>query len=241
MTQPTTQLTQQDLLNARVHFGHLSCKWHPTFAPYIFMKKNGIHIIDLNSTLQCLKKATKAMKELIQSGKKILFVSTKKTAKTLIKDVADKLEQPYVTERWLGGTLTNFSTIRKLLKKRINIQIAMEDPAYEHLTKREQLTMARKKADLDKTLQGLSTINRLPSAIFVVDIKKEQTCVKEANKLGIPIFAIVDTNSSPELVAYSIPANDDAKSSISVILNYITSELEEGLNTWKTIKNQVKS
>lgn len=233
--------TEQNLLDARVHFGHLSCKWHPSFAPYILMKQNHIHIIDLKTTLKCLKNATKAMKELIQSGKKILFISTKKTVRTLIKNTADKLEQPYVTERWLGGTLTNFSTIRRLLKKRVAMQIAIEAPSYKHLTKREQLTIARKKKYLDKTLQGISTINRLPSAIFVVDIKKEETSIREANKLGIPIFAIVDTNSSPELVDYPIPANDDARSSISCILDYITSELEEGLSAWKAIKTQVKS
>ena len=179
------------------------------------------------------------MKKIIEGGKKILFVGTKKIAKTLIKNLAEKLEQPYVNERWLGGTLTNFFTIRKLLRKLTSIHVIIESNTYQNLTKREQLTIVRKKAKLEKTLKGLSTINRIPSAIFVVDIQKEKTCIKEASHLGIPLFAIIDTNSSPQPIDYPIPANDDAQSSIAIILNYIEEELQKGLKVWKEAKNRL--
>lgn len=224
------QLTNpQDLLKNRVHLGHLTHKWDPRFAPYIFMERNGIHIIDLNLTLKQLQKATQALKEIVQSGKKVLFVATKKQAKTLVKDVAERLGQPYVVEKWSGGTLTNFGTMRKRLKKRSSMELYMTSSAYQHLTKKEQLNITREKAKLDKALEGLSSINRLPAAVFVVDIKKEQTCVREANRLGMPVFAMVDTDSSPDLVDHAIPANDDASSSIGVILNYIADHLAEAI------------
>jgi len=231
-----TQLTQQNLLNTRAHFGHLSSKWHPNFAPFIFMKRKGVHIIDLKQTQQCLVKAAEAMKALIQTGKKILFVSTKKQGKEFVEQAAKKLEQPYVTRRWLGGTLTNFSTMRRLFKDLASIDQIMQEPTYLHLTKREQLMMVRKKKKLEELLQGISTINRLPSAIFVVDIKKEEIAIKEANKLGIPIFAIVDTNTNPLLVDYPIPANDDASACIELILNYLEHVLKVGLESWKQAK-----
>ncbi|MEM7174124.1 MAG: 30S ribosomal protein S2 [Bacteroidota bacterium] len=234
------QLTTQELLDARVHFGHSTQKRHPHFSPYIFMSKNGIHIIDLKQTLACLTRAIKPMKALIESGKKILFVGTKKIAKGFIKEQAEKLAQPYVSEKWLGGTLTNFITIRKLLKKLSNMDVVKESAGYKHLTKKEQLSFAHKQAKLEKNLKGLSTINRLPAAIFVVDIKKEQTCVKEATKLGIPVFAIVDSNSSPEMVEYPIPANDDASSSISVILHYIANELASSMDKVQKTKPETK-
>ncbi len=223
------KLKYKDLLDAGVHFGHLTRKWDPRMAPYIFMERNGIHIIDLNKTLVSIDEAVKAAQTIVRSGRKIMFVATKKQAKEFVADEAKKLRMPYVTERWLGGMLTNFSTIRKSLKKMASIDKLMKDEAYENLAKRERLMITREKQKLEKVLGGIADLSRLPAALFIVDIKREHIAVREALKLNIPIIALVDTNSNPELVDYPIPANDDAWKSISLITEYLGKAIEEGL------------
>ena len=222
-------LKYKDLLDAGVHFGHLTSKWHPNMAPFIFMKRNNIHIIDLNKTLLQLQEATHALKALASAGKRILFVATKKQAKAVVAQEAKRLGMPYVTERWLGGTLTNFATIRRLIKKMSSFDKLMKDTAYQNMAKKEQLMIAREKAKLARLLQGIADTTRLPAALFVVDIKREHIAVKEAQKLGIPVFALTDTNSDPIGVDYPIPSNDDASRSIEVIIKAIASALEDGL------------
>lgn len=222
-------LTHKDLLNAGVHFGHLTRKWHPNMAPLIFMERNGIHIIDLNKTLAHLQKAMQALQATARSGRKILFVATKKQAKRVVEQEAKRLNMPYITERWLGGTLTNFVTIRKLLKKLSSFDKLMKDSAYKNMAKKEQLTIAREQAKLERLLQGISDVTRLPEALFVVDIKKENIAVKEARKLGIPVFALVDTNTDPSLVDYPIPSNDDAARAVEIIVKAVGSAIEDGL------------
>ncbi|HLF32726.1 MAG TPA: 30S ribosomal protein S2 [Cyclobacteriaceae bacterium] len=223
------KLTYKDLLEAGVHFGHLSRKWDPRMAPFIFMEKNGIHIIDLHKTIGCLEDATNAVKAIVRSGRKVLYVATKKQAKTIVEEEAKRLKMPYVTERWLGGMLTNFTTIRKSLKKLAAIDKQMKDESYLNLAKRERLMITREKEKLQKLLGGIAELTRLPTAIFVVDIKKEHIAVKEAQKLNIPIFAMVDTNSDPNEVDFPIPANDDAFKSIEIIVRYFSAVIEEGL------------
>lgn len=223
------KLTYKDLLDAGVHFGHLTRKWDPKIAPYVFMEKNGIHIIDLNKTLVCLEDAAEAVKTIVRSGRKILFVATKKQAKEIVTEEARRLKMPYVTERWLGGMLTNFATIRKSLKKLSTIERLIKDESYQNLAKRERLMINREKEKLERVLGGISDLTRLPAAIFVVDIKREHIAVSEANKLNIPIIGMVDTNSNPESVDYPIPANDDAWKSINIITQYISRAVEEGL------------
>ncbi len=198
-------------------------------AEYIFMENNGIHIIDLNKTLKCLEEATFALKNIVRSGRKIMFVATKKQAKDIVSEEATRLNMPFVTERWLGGMLTNFATIRKSLKKLAQIEKMMKDEAYDNLTKKEKLMMTREKAKLQKQLGGISDLNRLPAALFVIDVKREHIAVAEAQKLNIPVFAMVDTNSDPSVVDFPIPANDDAFKSISLILKYVGKGIEEGL------------
>lgn len=220
---------QKDLLDAGVHLGHLARKWHPNMAPFIFMERQRIHFIDLNKTLQQLQEATQALEAIARSGKKILFVATKKQAKALITQEAQRLGMPYMTERWLGGTLTNFITIRRLIKKMTATERMMKSPTYKNMAKKEKLMMARAKDKLVRILQGIADLTRLPSALFVVDIKKEHIAVQEANKLGIPIFAFVDTNTDPTLVDYPIPSNDDALRSISLLVKAIGSAIEAGL------------
>ena len=229
-----------DLLDAGVHFGHLTRKWDPKMAPYIFMERNGIHIIDLNKTIVCLEDAASYIQGIVRSGRKVMFVATKKQAKDLVAEQAQRLKMPFVTERWLGGMLTNFSTIRKSLKKMSSIEKLMKDEAYLNLAKRERLMISREKAKLEKVLGGIADLTRLPAALFVVDIKREHIAIKEAQKLNIPVIAMVDTNSNPELVDIPIPANDDAWKSIQLITDYITKSVEQGLMERKKDKDEAK-
>ena len=229
-----------DLLDAGVHFGHLTRKWDPKMAPYIFMERNGIHIIDLNKTIACLEEAADYIQTIVRSGRKIMFVATKKQAKGLVAEQAQRLRMPYVTERWLGGMLTNFSTIRKSLKKMSSIEKLMKDEAYLNLAKRERLMISREKAKLERVLGGIADLTRLPAALFVVDIKREHIAIKEAQKLNIPVVAMVDTNSNPELVDVPIPSNDDAWKSIQLIIEYITKAVDQGLMERKKDKDEAK-
>ena len=235
-----TNLTYKDLLDAGVHFGHLTRKWDPRMAPYIFMERNGIHIIDLNKTLVALDEASNAIRAVVRSGRKVLFVATKKQAKSIVEDEAKRLRMPYVTERWLGGMLTNFATIRKSLKKLSSIEKLMKDESYLNLAKRERLMIARDKDKLAKVLGGIAELTRLPAAVFVVDVRKEHIAVKEAQKLNIPIFAIVDTNSNPNVADFPVPANDDAYKSIDIIVRHLTKAVEEGLLERKKEKEELK-
>ncbi len=232
------KLTTKDLLDAGVHFGHLTRKWDPKMAPYIFMEKNGIHIIDLNKTLERLEKASYALKNIVRSGRKVLFVATKKQAQDVVAEEARRLNMPYVTERWLGGMLTNFATIRKSLKKMSSIEKLMKDESYQNLAKRERLMITREKEKLERVLGGIADLNRLPAALFVIDVKREHIAVKEAQKLNIPVFGMVDTNSDPTGVDFPIPANDDAFKSISLITNYIGKQVEEALMERKKDKEE---
>jgi len=217
------------LLEAGVHFGHLRRKWNPAMAPYIFMERNGIHIIDLYKTIDKLDEAANALKQITKSGKKVLFVATKKQAKEIVAEQVKRINMPYVTERWPGGMLTNFATIRKAVRKMISIDKLMSSPSYTNLSKKERLTITRERAKLEKNLGSIADLNRLPAAIFIVDILKEHIALAEARKLNIPTFAIVDTNSDPRLVDFPIPANDDASKSISLIVETIVKAIEEGL------------
>jgi small subunit ribosomal protein S2 len=230
--------TIQQLMDAGVHFGHLTRKWNPKMAEYIFMENNGIHLIDLNKTLKMLDEATNAMKSYVRSGRKILFVATKKQAKDIVSEEAARLNMPFVTERWLGGMLTNFATIRKSLRKLSQIEKLMKDEAYDNLTKKEKLMLTREKAKLQKQLGGISDLNRLPAALFIIDVKREHIAVAEAQKLNIPVFAMVDTNSDPTQVDFPIPANDDAFKSVSLITRYIGQTIEEALSERKKDKEE---
>jgi small subunit ribosomal protein S2 len=219
----------KDLLDAGVHFGHLTRKWNPKMAPYIFMEKNGIHIIDLNKTQACLDDAAAAMKNIVRSGRKILFVATKKQAKEIVATEAKRLKMPYATERWLGGMLTNFATVRKSLKKMSTLDKLSKDEGFKNFNKKERLMLGRERAKLEKVLGGIADLTRLPAAIFVVDVKKEHIAVAEARRLNIPVFAMVDTNSDPDGVDFVIPANDDAFKSVAVITSVLGQAIEEGL------------
>lgn len=230
----------KDLLEAGVHFGHLKRKWHPKMAPYIFMEKNGIHIIDLNKTAVKLDDAAAAMKQIAKSGKKILFVATKKQAKEVVEKRVQPTAMPYVTERWPGGMLTNFATIRKAVRKMATIDNMVKDGTFKVLSKRERLQITRQRAKLERDLGSISDLNRLPSALFVVDIRKEHIAVAEAKKLNIPTFAIVDTNSNPGAVDYPIPANDDAAKSIDKVLEIVTAAVSEGLEERKAEREKSK-
>jgi small subunit ribosomal protein S2 len=232
------KLTTQELMDAGVHFGHLTRKWNPRMAEYIFMENNGIHIIDLNKTLKNLEEAAYALKNIVRSGRKIMFVATKKQAKDIITEEATRLNMPYVTERWLGGMLTNFATIRKSLKRLQQIEKMMKDETVENLTKKEKLMLTREKAKLTKQLGGIAELNRLPAALFVIDVKREHIAVKEAQKLNIPVFAMVDTNSDPSDIDFAIPANDDAFKSISIVTKYVGKSIEEGLMERKKDKEE---
>ncbi|TCS85693.1 SSU ribosomal protein S2P [Anseongella ginsenosidimutans] len=218
------------MLDAGVHFGHLTRKWNPKMAPYIFMEKNGIHIIDLHKTQTKLEEAASAIKQIVKSGRKVLFVATKKQAKDIMAEHAKMVNMPFVTERWLGGMLTNFSTVRKSIKKMTNIDKFTKDGTYDNISKKEKLMLQRERIKLEKVLGGIADLNRLPAAIFIVDIKKEHIAVSEALKLNIPAFAMVDTNSDPTLIDFPIPANDDAAKSISLITSVICKAIEEGLD-----------
>ncbi len=223
----------KDLLDAGVHFGHLRRKWNPNMAPYIFMERNGIHIIDLQKTSVKLDEAASAMKQISKSGRKILFVATKKQAKEIVAEKVKQVNMPYVTERWPGGMLTNFPTIRKAVKKMTSIDKMATDGTFENMSKRERLQVTRQRAKLEKNLGSIVDLTRLPAAMFVVDISKEYIAVREANRLNIPVFAIVDTNSDPNLVDFPIPANDDASKSISLIIDVVCTAIQEGIDERK--------
>ena len=224
------------LLEAGCHFGHLKRKWNPAMAPYIFMERNGIHIIDLHKTVAKVDEAAEAMKQIAKSGKKILFVATKKQAKQIVADKATSVNMPYVIERWPGGMLTNFPTIRKAVKKMANIDKLTADGTFSNLSKREILQVQRQRAKLEKNLGSIADLTRLPAALFVVDVLKEQIAVREANRLGIPVFGIVDTNSNPDNIDFMIPANDDASKSVEVILDACCAAINEGLEERKAEK-----
>ncbi len=228
--------TFEQLLEAGCHFGHLKRKWNPAMAPYIFMERNGIHIIDLVKTAAKIEEAAAALKSIAKSGKKVLFVATKKQAKQVVADKATAIGMPYVIERWPGGMLTNFPTIRKAVKKMASIDKMSKDGTFDNLSKREKLQITRQRAKLEKNLGSIADLNRLPSALFVVDVLKEHIAVAEANRLGIPVFAIVDTNSDPTNVDFVIPANDDASKSIEVVLDAVCSAMAEGLEERKAEK-----
>lgn len=232
------KLEFDQLLDAGVHFGHLKRKWNPNMAPYIFMERNGIHIIDLFKTQAKLEEAANAIKQIAKSGKKVLFVATKKQAKEIVSEKITSVNMPYVTERWPGGMLTNFSTIRKAVKKMSAIDKMATTDQWKNLSKRERLQITRERAKLEKNLGSISDLNRLPSALFIVDIVKEKIAVAEARKLNIPTFAIVDTNSDPTLVDFPIPANDDASKSIALIIDVMTKAIEEGLMERKLTRDK---
>ena len=236
-----SRTTFDQLLQAGCHFGHLRRKWNPAMAPYIFMERNGIHIIDLHKTVAKIDEAAEALKGIAKSGKKILFVATKKQAKDIVAEKAASVNMPYVIERWPGGMLTNFPTIRKAVKKMANIDKLMSDGTFSNLSKRELLQITRQRAKLEKNLGSIADLTRLPSALFVVDVMKEHIAVKEANRLGIPVFAIVDTNSNPNNIDYVIPANDDAKDSVEAILTACCSAIAEGLEERKAEKADEKA
>ena len=235
------KLNHKDLLKAGVHFGHLTRKWNPKMSKYIFMEKNGIHIIDLYKTIDCAFTVASLLKNIAKSGRKIMFVATKKQAKTFVFEKAKKLNMPYVTERWLGGMLTNFSTIRKSLKKLSAIESKESQDTYEtDFSKKERLMISRNKYKLEKVLGGISTLNRIPAALFVVDIKHEEIAINEARKLNIPIYGMVDTNSDPNLIDYEIPSNDDSFTSVSIIMEYISSAISDGLEEREKIKEEMR-
>ena len=230
------QTSVKDLLSAGVHFGHLTRKWNPNMAPYIYMERNGIHIISLYKTVAKIEEASEALKKIAASGRKILFVATKKQAKDIVSESASKVKMPYITERWPGGMLTNFVTIRKAVKKMASIDRMKKDGTFETLSKKERLQVERMRAKLEKNLGSINDMTRLPGALFVVDIKREHIAIKEAQKLKIPIFAMVDTNSDPREVEYVIPSNDDATKSIEKILSLVTDAVAEGLQERKNEK-----
>ncbi len=220
---------QQQLLEAGVHFGHLKKKWNPKMLPYIFAEKKGIHIIDLNKTVEGLQETAAALKSIAKSGKKIMFVATKKQAKEIVSDCAKRINMPFVTERWLGGMLTNFNTVRKSVKKMQSIEKMLGDGSIDNLTKKERLTLTRDKDKMEKVLGGIAQISRVPAALFLVDIGHEHIALAEAKRLNITTFGMVDTNCDPNKVEFAIPANDDATKSIAIIVNYITAAIAEGL------------
>ncbi|MEI7802678.1 MAG: 30S ribosomal protein S2 [Bacteroidota bacterium] len=232
------KLNHKDLLDAGVHFGHLRKKWNPKMLPFIFMEKKGIHLIDLNKTIDAAESAAAALRSIARSGKKILFVATKKQAKSIVSEAATRVNMPFVTERWLGGMLTNFSTIRKSIKKMQSIEKMMIDGTFENITKKERLQLERERAKLEKVLGGIAQLGRLPAAIYLVDITHEHIALAEAKRLNIPTFGMVDTNSDPTTVDFAIPANDDATKSISIITNFLTEAMIEGLGERKKDKDE---
>ena len=233
--------SHQELLDAGVHFGHLRKKWNPKMAPYIFAERKGIHLIDVNRTLESMERAASVARSMAKSGKKILFVATKKQAREIVANAARSVNMPFVTDRWLGGMLTNFSTIRRSVRKMQNIERMLSDGSLSSVTKKERLTLTREQSKLDKVLGGIANLNRLPAAIFIVDIHHEHIAVSEAHKLGIRTFGIVDTNSDPNQVDFPIPGNDDASRSVALITNYITAAIQEGLDERKEAKAEKDS
>ena len=233
-----SNITHEELLEAGVHFGHLTRKWNPKMAPYIFMEKNGIHLIDLHKTAVKLDEAANAIKNIVKSGRKVLYVATKKQAKEIVENEAKRVNMPYVCDRWLGGMLTNFGTVRKSIKKMQTLEKLTQDGTYVNINKKERLMIEREKIKLKKVLGGIADLNRLPAALFIVDIRREHIAVSEATKLNIPTFGIVDTNSDPTQVDHPIPANDDAAKSIALITRYITDAVVEGLSERKREKEE---
>ena len=229
---------QQQLLDAGVHFGHLKKKWNPKMLPYIFAEKKGIHIIDLNKTVECLQETAAAMKQIARSGKKILFVGTKKQAKDIVSECAKRVNMPFVTERWLGGMLTNFNTVRKSVKKMQSIEKMLGDGSFDNITKKERLTLSRDRDKMDKVLGGIAQLGRVPAALFIVDIGHEHIALAEAKRLGIVTFGLVDTNCDPNKVDFAIPANDDATKSIAILTNYLTAAIAEGLAERQAAKDE---
>src|SRR4029078_10446776 len=229
---------QQQLLEAGVHFGHLRKKWNPKMLPYIFAEKKGIHIIDLNKTVECLQETAAAMKQIARSGKKILFVGTKKQAKDIVNECARRINMPFVTERWLGGMLTNFNTVRKSVKKMQSIEKMLGDGSFDSITKKERLTLSRDKEKMEKVLGGIAQLSRVPAALFIVDIGHEHIALAEAKRLGVGTFGVVDTNCDPNKVDFAIPANDDATKSIAIITQYITAAIAEGLAERQAAKDE---
>jgi len=232
--------THKQLLDAGVHFGHLKSKWNPKMQPYIFAERKGIHIIDVNRTLDGMEKAALALKQMAKSGRKIMFVATKKQAADIVAKAAESVNMPYVTDRWLGGMMTNFATIRRSVKKMQNIEKILADGSLTSVTKKERLTLSREKDKLKRVLGGIENINRLPSALFIVDIHHEHLALAEADKLGIRTFAMVDTNSDPNLVDFAIPSNDDASKSIQLITSYMVAAIKEGLAERNSAKKTEK-
>lgn len=235
-----SKITHEELLEAGVHFGHLTRKWNPKMAPYIFMEKNGIHLLDLHKTTVKLEEAANAVKNIVKSGRKILFVATKKQAKEILETEAKRVNMPFVSERWLGGMLTNFGTVRKSIKKLQTYEKMAIDGTYTNINKKERLMIDREKEKLSRVLGGISDLNRLPAALFIIDIKREHIAVAEAQKLNIPTIGVVDTNSDPTLVDYAIPANDDAAKSIALLTRYITDAIIEGLAERKKEKDETE-
>src|SRR4028119_1824512 len=235
--EPNTSL-QQQLLEAGVHFGHLKKKWNPKMLPYIFAEKKGIHIIDLNKTVDHLQEAAAALKQIAKSGKKIMFVATKKQSKEIVTDCAQKVNMPFVTERWLGGMLTNFNTVRKSVKKMQSIEKMLGDGSFDSVTKKERLTLSRDRDKMEKVLGGIAQLGRVPAALFIIDIGHEHIALAEAKRLGITTFGIVDTNCDPNKVDYAIPANDDATKSIAIVTNYIIAAISEGLAERQAAKDE---
>ena len=229
---------QQQLLEAGVHFGHLRKKWNPKMLPYIFAEKKGIHIIDLNKTTECLQETASVLKQIARSGKKILFVGTKKQAKDIVTECAQKVNMPYVTERWLGGMLTNFNTVRKSVKKMQSIEKMLGDGSFDSITKKERLTLSRDKEKMEKVLGGIAQLSRVPAALFIVDIGHEHIALAEAKRLGVGTFGVVDTNCDPNKVDFAIPGNDDATKSIAIITQYITAAIAEGLAERQAAKDE---
>jgi small subunit ribosomal protein S2 len=230
--------TYKELLDAGVHFGHLKKKWNPKMSPYIFMERNGIHIIDINRTIECMEQANAALRQMAKSGRKIMFVATKKQARDIVATAAQSVDMPFVTERWLGGMMTNFSTIRRSVKKMNNIDRMLADNTAQNMTKKERLTLTRERNTLEKVLGGIANLNRLPAAIFIVDIHHEHIAVAEAHKLGMRTFGIVDTNSDPNQVDYPIPANDDASKSVKIIVNAAVEAIRQGLEERQQAKSE---
>jgi len=235
--EPNTSL-QQQLLEAGVHFGHLKKKWNPKMLPYIFAEKKGIHIIDLNKTTEALQEAAAALKQIAKSGKKIMFVATKKQSKEIVTECAQRVNMPYVTERWLGGMLTNFNTVRKSVKKMQSIEKMLGDGSFDNITKKERLTLSRDREKMEKVLGGISQLGRVPAALFIVDIGHEHIALAEAKRLGIGTFGMVDTNCDPNKVDFAIPANDDATKSIAIVTNYVTAAIAEGLAERQASKDE---
>src|SRR5881394_3053630 len=229
---------QQQLLDAGVHFGHLRKKWNPKMLPYIFAEKKGIHIIDLNKTVECLQETAAVMKQIARSGKKILFVGTKKQAKDIVNECDRRINMPFVTERWLGGMLTNFNTVRKSVKKMQSIEKMLSDGTFDSITKKERLTLSRDKEKMEKVLGGIAQLGRIPAALFIVDIGHEHIALAEAKRLGITTFGVVDTNCDPNKVDYPVPANDDATKSIAIISNYLTAAIAAGLAERQAAKEE---